>query len=373
MLFNISLERTMAIDVILFIVALTLFQLSRRTSEKGNRRRQMYCNALMLFCVEIVFRIFGGFLSGHTGTVPEMLHHIQQILCLSIAPFIFIILYCIDNKTEKKTIEWLLIAACANILLLVININIGYIYKIGRFNLIIHKSWYALEPIFYVVFCFIVACLTLNNVRHRAQHDKFLLRLIFTVPIIGAILGVIFDMQIVWVSILISLVYCYLYMREKDFKKDILTGMFTRSILKDDLEDIDNSRNLKSVHIGVFDLNNFKTINDTCGHTVGDEVLTAAADMLKAAYSHCSRLYRSGGDEFCLIAYDVNNSEIYRSTAELDRLIEEWNKQSEHKIAIARGFATYDPTKATTGIMQYYIKADNRMYENKKLQKSNSK
>ena len=46
------------------------------------------------------------------------------------------------------------------------------------------------------------------------------------------------------------------------------------------------------------DLKNFKTINDTYGHTVGDEVLKSVADRLKAAVRREDLVLRYGGDEF---------------------------------------------------------------------------
>ena len=51
----------------------------------------------------------------------------------------------------------------------------------------------------------------------------------------------------------------------------------------------------------VFDLDNFKYINDTYGHQAGDQCLKVIAECLKKAYSRYGNCYRIGGDEFCVL------------------------------------------------------------------------
>jgi diguanylate cyclase (GGDEF)-like protein len=52
----------------------------------------------------------------------------------------------------------------------------------------------------------------------------------------------------------------------------------------------------------IFDLDNFKALNDTYGHDVGDLVLVNVASQLKAALPGGMTLYRLGGEEFAIVA-----------------------------------------------------------------------
>ena len=83
--------------------------------------------------------------------------------------------------------------------------------------------------------------------------------------------------------------------------QDSLTGLGHSATFHADL-----SARLSSArqHTAVLliDLDNFKNINDTQGHGVGDRVLVATADVLKRALRGSDRLYRIGGDEFAAIA-----------------------------------------------------------------------
>ena len=62
------------------------------------------------------------------------------------------------------------------------------------------------------------------------------------------------------------------------------------------------------------DIDHFKSINDTCGHTAGDEAIKRIAAQLKSAFRSEDYTFRIGGDEFAVIMVDV--SEAHRELLE---------------------------------------------------------
>ena len=83
---------------------------------------------------------------------------------------------------------------------------------------------------------------------------------------------------------------------------DQLTGVPNRTKLKEDFETIANDVRLKKIAgvVAIFDLDNFKNINDTYGHNTGDAMLQRLTMHLLSDEDFKGHIYRLGGDEFVL-------------------------------------------------------------------------
>lgn len=81
---------------------------------------------------------------------------------------------------------------------------------------------------------------------------------------------------------------------------DALTGILHRGAFNERFEELVSEGKLCSV--AILDVDNFKTINDTLGHPVGDRVLTLVADQLRRVARSSDLVARWGGDEYCFVA-----------------------------------------------------------------------
>ena len=93
-------------------------------------------------------------------------------------------------------------------------------------------------------------------------------------------------------------------------RTDQLTGLANRTCLFDRLaQAICHARRHGEVAALVYlDLNNFKQINDTFGHAVGDRVLVATASCIAATVRACDTVCRYGGDEFLVLLSEVHQA-----------------------------------------------------------------
>jgi len=88
---------------------------------------------------------------------------------------------------------------------------------------------------------------------------------------------------------------------------DPLTGLPNRTLILDRVQQMlaRSSRSQTPVAALFIDVDNFKTINDTLGHSVGDELLRAVAARLESVVRQVDALGRLGGDEFVVIAEEL--------------------------------------------------------------------
>ncbi len=99
---------------------------------------------------------------------------------------------------------------------------------------------------------------------------------------------------------------------------DSLTGISNRLHFTEQLQTIlsQNSANEQNVALFFLDLNLFKEVNDTLGHPIGDQLLTAIADRVKHSSLNFLHFARTGGDEFILVFGDITDNEDIQQNAE---------------------------------------------------------
>jgi diguanylate cyclase (GGDEF)-like protein len=107
----------------------------------------------------------------------------------------------------------------------------------------------------------------------------------------------------------------------------------------------------------LLDLDRFKAVNDTLGHTVGDEVLTSFADALRGCV-RAGEACRIGGDEFAVVFPD---KAAVTATAVVERLAGAW--RSPHGVTYCHGFAVHDDGSTPGGTV---TRADMALYAAKR-------
>ena len=125
----------------------------------------------------------------------------------------------------------------------------------------------------------------------------------------------------------------------------------------------------RDIYVVMADLNGLKVVNDTLGHVAGDEMLIGAAECLTDAFRDHMRegsdegatLYRTGGDEFCVL-FPGSGEDVIHSLNRLDYLTSMWQGSHDAQLSISWGYC-----KCTNADFDSAFKtADEMMYLNKK-------
>ncbi len=117
------------------------------------------------------------------------------------------------------------------------------------------------------------------------------------------------------------------------------------------------------VCVMVFDIDDFKMINDTYGHQVGDHVIKTVAETIKGSAGSEQLLGRIGGEEFALVMNNQDElrvKELSHSICDLIRNLD-FDGQAPHKVTLSLGCAYYPNSSADIQLSD----ADDLMYQAK--------
>ncbi len=149
---------------------------------------------------------------------------------------------------------------------------------------------------------------------------------------------------------------------------DKLTRLPNRELFNDRLEQAIKQAIRKRNLVGLLflDLDRFKHINDTLGHSIGDQLLAEAAERLRNSVRNVDSLARFGGDEFTLILQDID--EDFDAILVADKILSEFKapfKLEQHKLYLSTsiGIAIF-PDHGTT-VDDIIKHADTAMYRAK--------
>jgi diguanylate cyclase (GGDEF)-like protein len=103
---------------------------------------------------------------------------------------------------------------------------------------------------------------------------------------------------------------------------DLVSGLYNRRYLTEVLEDLLAQARIERFRVTVvlFDIDDFKSYNDTYGHAAGDEIIRVIAKLFKAHCREHDLVTRYGGDEFCVVFWDADQPRVTGSEHPVDAL-----------------------------------------------------
>ncbi len=151
--------------------------------------------------------------------------------------------------------------------------------------------------------------------------------------------------------------------------QDYLTGLGNRTSFEQDTNKsiaICERQDIGLVLI-MFDMNNFKQVNDTYGHLDGDKVLRRFSQILKEAVRTTDTVYRLGGDEFAALLQPASEESAAVVLRRVQHLVKHDRMLTSYGIGSACGFAEY---RKGDNLIALYERADRLLYKHKRKQKS---
>lgn len=284
------------------------------------------------------------------------LHKCAKVVEYCFAPGIGVSAAIAYGDAKRPRIAVALTAAHA--LFECIAVPFGWIFSIDPQN-IHHRE--ALYPIYIAAFILSVAYCFISIIRNGKAYqigiDSVLIGTLFLLAVGIGIQFVYSDIRIDYLCIAMGNMLFYARHYKSMLQVDAVTRLLNRRCYDVNITDIDS----RAV-ILFFDVDKFKEVNDTYGHSAGDICLKNVARQLRAVYGRYGLCYRIGGDEFCVILQDGTEQ-----TEELNRrfvdAIGAMQTEDGRMPGVSIGYAYYDP--AVSHIQNVIEEADAMLYQNK--------
>ncbi|MBP7073461.1 MAG: GGDEF domain-containing protein [Clostridia bacterium] len=148
-------------------------------------------------------------------------------------------------------------------------------------------------------------------------------------------------------------------------KTDMLTKTFNKITILNIIEKLITSKKMEAFSILMFDIDNFKTINDSLGHVTGDMCLKTLSAIASGNIREVDYIGRYGGDEFIIVLPTLSVNEA-RFVAE--RFRKKVNETSNPRFTVSIGIATYPHDGQT--VHELIQAADRGLYKAKNMGKN---
>jgi diguanylate cyclase (GGDEF)-like protein len=145
---------------------------------------------------------------------------------------------------------------------------------------------------------------------------------------------------------------------------DPLTKLLNRSSFERDIIKA-HGHELNKMGVVMLDLNNLKHFNDVHGHSMGDYYIIISSEIICDAFYKYGTVYRIGGDEFCVIASNLDTDEFISVRTHIEDYMATLKMpSSDLHMGISAGYAVFD-SKSDDNLKDTMKRADELMYQRK--------
>ncbi|MBR7039023.1 MAG: GGDEF domain-containing protein [Oscillospiraceae bacterium] len=200
--------------------------------------------------------------------------------------------------------------------------------------------------------------------RHYLRRGKvdFFPIWMFLIPVAIGVTAqfLVYGLSFGWCSVAIGLVGVYMSLQNELAYVDPLTKLYNRNYLDHILVDLARRR----IPVGgmMVDMDYFKQINDSFGHTVGDQALTEAAHILRTASPEDALVIRFAGDEFIVLHRTADEKEMAKIGADVEQALAAFNETSGRPYQLSFSLGTSLRPADEADPDRFLREMDERMY-----------
>ena len=296
------------------LTAIDLFVLSfmcilTKLSESLNKKqKQGFFLAFALIAAISVLEVVTLAVDG-TPAGYRWLNILSNYLGFGLSPGVCLCLvYVMDRK--KRMNRWFRAAVCCEacyLLFLALSIPAGLVFSVSADNVYSRGQYFYIYIILYFAAIVYLSVSTFVTAREFQNRSRALIYPLMIFLLIETIIQVTLpDLHVTWLCVTLLSVLYFIYCSEMWNQLDALTGLLNQNSYLNRTAEMRRNGGV----LVVFDVDDFKQINDRYGHLQGDLCLAEIGHCIKKAYARSGYCYRTGGDEFCVLMENADREAV---------------------------------------------------------------
>lgn len=349
------------LTVIEFFVLSFMCILTNLSESLSKKQKRGFFFAFVLIAwvsvLEVITLVVDGKPSGY-----RWLNIASNYLGFGLSPAVSICLaYVLDRKTIfKRAIKIAMCCEIGYLIFLFLSIPYGVVFSVSADNIYSRGEYFYIYIIVYFAAILYLSVSTIIMAREFQNRSRVLIYpLIFFLAAETVIQVMLPELRVTWMCVTLLSVLYFIYCNEMWNQLDALTGLLNQNSYLNRTREVRRDGGV----LIVFDVDDFKMINDRYGHVQGDACLSAIAACIKKAYANYGECYRIGGDEFCVLLKKMEMEAECRQN--FDRYLEKKRRNITFLPTVSVGSSVF----SGEDILKIKDRADRDMYQCKKERK----
>lgn len=356
------------------IVCLLFLIASKLVNKTTKRVGEYLLNAMIVFTIgNLAMEITTFLIDGLPGRGIHVLQYIVNALLIFGATMTGY-LWCLFVEFKiRHSLKWvhriavvLAIPVVCNFIFVVLDcFGAGLLFSVSEKNVYTRGNFAWLSYI-YICLYFLYSIVVVYVAKHKGNQIQFFPVYTFVLPcVLGTIVQAVkYGVATGWFSVVIAILLLEMQLQREESFVDELSGLYNRKYLEFFYKQVRMKKDTQVYGI-MMDLNLFKKINDTYGHTVGDDAIRTVSRLLSQWAEITDTVIRFAGDEFIILCLDRSQDEV---TAFMERIRENLIAYNEtekkpYELSFSMGCAKH--TGENQNLDDFLRDMDQMMYQDK--------
>ncbi len=260
------------------------------------------------------------------------------------------------SPSAGETLYLKIVAVVTVILIACLHYAAGPLFEFHLFFFIpiVIASWFTNKYFSYFIISLVIISWTLGD---------YLIASETLLPIAFFFNALMHAFILIYVNHLLTYIRTLLQKEAQMAREDALTQILNRRGFFEYGETAISTANRYKLPVTIIfiDLDEFKSINDTLGHKIGDQLLYQTAKVLKENIRKSDVAGRLGGDEFCLVLLNINSSQALEFSENLRNRLKECMNHHNWNTTFSMGIVSYNTVP--DDFQEIIQEADKLMYQ----------